>query len=359
MARIQKVGTKDIIIGLLVIIILCAVLIGQRSISDRIKLQLENTWLRSQNSSLHQEYKTLQFEYENLLTQRKQLEQEQQRRSSIPIQRASSYDELFQIARNMFSYESPLPKWPPPKAYLQKFARLPKLFEWNVEKQIQLWKQFIYKEYINSSYYDLLRDHGGMYPDLDRVVLFCTIREFKPNRIIEIGSGESTHVAQKAMKLLDKKYEHVVIEPYRASSVPTGIKVIEEEVQALELDVYDSLNDNDILFIDSSHVVMPYGDTLTELISILPRLNKGVLVHIHDIFLPFDYMPNWGDKNKVYTEQWLVALLLYGNQDWEVIWGSRLMMQEHYDLLLEMSKYPLNKGQILPNGGSLWIRKKQ
>ena len=358
MARIHKLGTKDIIIVFLMIVLLCCVLIDQRCINVRNKLNTENIWLRSKNSSLHQEYKTLEVKYEKLQIQYSKLEQEQQRRSSITIQRASSYDELFQNARNMFSYESPLPKWPPPKSYLQKFARLPKLYEWNVEKQIQLWRQFIYQDFINSSYHELLRDHGGMYPDLDRVALFCMIQEFKPNKIIEIGSGESTQVAQKALQLLDKKYEHVVIEPYRASAVPTGIKVIKEEVQTLELDVYDTLNDNDILFIDSSHVVMPYGDTLTELISILPRLNKGVLVHIHDIFLPFDYMPNWGDKNKVYTEQWLVALLLYGNQDWEVIWGSRLMMQGHSDVLLEMTKYPFNKGQVTPNGGSLWLRKK-
>ena len=358
MARIHKLGTKDIIIVFLLTVLLGCVLIGQRLISFRTKLQLENTWLRSQNSSLHQEYKTLEAKYKKVLTQYNEIHQEQQRRSSIPIQPASSYDELFQTARNMFSYESPLPKWPPPKSYLKKFNRLPVLFEWNVEKQTQLWRQFIHEDFVNSSYHDLLRDHGGMYPDLDRVSLFCMIQEFNPNKMIEIGSGESTHVAQKAMQLLGKKYEHVVIEPYRASAVPTGIKVIQEEVQTLELDVYDTLHENDILFIDSSHVVMPYGDTLTELISILPRLNKGVLVHIHDIFLPFDYMPNWGNKNKVYTEQWLVALLLYGNQDWEVIWGSRLMMQGHSDVLLEMTKYPFNKGQVTPNGGSLWLRKK-
>ena len=279
-------------------------------------------------------------------------------RSSMPVQRTSSYDELFQIARNMFSYESPLPKWPPPNSYPNKFARLPALFEWNVEKQTQLWRQFIRKDFVQLAYHDMLRDHGGMYPDLDRVTLLCMILEFKPNKLIEIGSGESTHVAQKALQLLGKKYDHLVIEPYRASADRTEMKVIEKEAQTWEWYIYDTLNENDILFIDSSHVVMPYGYTLTEMISILPRLNKGVLVHIHDIFLPFDYMPDWGDKNKVYTEQWLVALLLYGNQDWEVIWGSRLMMQEHSEVLLEMPRYPLNKGQVTPNGGSLWIKKK-
>ena len=314
MSKMQTLTTKYVFICALIMVLLCCILIGQRY------------------NSVH--------------------------RSSIPVQRTSLYDELFESARNIFSYESPLPKWPPPNSYLNKFAMLPPLFEWNVEKQTQLWKQFINKDFVQPAYHDMLRDHGGMYPDLDRVTLFCMILEFKPNAIVEIGSGESTHVAQKALQLLDKKYDHLVIEPYRASADRTEMKVIEKEAQTWEWYIYDTLNENDILFIDSSHVLMPYGYTLTEMISILPRLNKGVLVHIHDIFLPFDYMPDWGDKNKVYTEQWLVALLLYGNQDWEVIWGSRLMMQEHSEVLLEMPKYPLNKGQVTPNGGSLWIKKK-
>ena len=145
-----------------------------------------------------------------------------------------------------------------------------------------------------------------------------------------------------------------MIEPYRAASVPKGIAIIEKEMQTLGFEVYDALEKDDVLFIDSSHVVMPYGDTLTEFVSILPRLNTGVLVHIHDIFLPFDYMPNWAEKNKVYTEQWVLALMLYGAaSEWEVVWGSRIMMMEQKDFLLTMKHYPGDK----PNGGAMWIRK--
>ena len=391
MGKLHEIRIRYGFIYALIIVISCCILIGRRYISVRIHNEppLENTRLGFKNNPLKQDCKKLESKCKKLLTrhkqlelhykklqtqnkqletqykqlqmQHKQLEQELQHRLSTPVPKTPSYDELFQGARIMFSYESPFPKWPPPDSYLKKFARLPALFKWNVENQKQLWKRFINETFVQSSHYDLLRDYAGMFPDLDRVSLFCMIREFKPNKMIEIGSGESTHVAQKALQLLNKKYEHIVIEPYRASQVPTEIKVIEKEVQTLELDVYDILNENDILFIDSSHVVMPYGDTLTELVYILPRLNKGVLVHIHDIFLPFDYKPNWMDKNKVYTEQWLLALLLYGNPDWEVIWGSQLMLREHSELLLEMPNYPLNKGQVTPCTSpcsSLWIKKK-
>ena len=78
MARIHKLGTKDIIIVFLLTVLLGCVLIGQRLISFRTKLQLENTWLRSQNSSLHQEYKTLEAKYKNVLTQYNDIHQEQQ-----------------------------------------------------------------------------------------------------------------------------------------------------------------------------------------------------------------------------------------------------------------------------------------
>ena len=149
-----------------------------------------------------------------------------------------------------------------------------------------------------------------------------------------------------------------MIEPYRASEVPASVKVLEVEVQTISFDVFDSLAAGDILIIDSSHVIMPYGDTLVELVTILPRLNSGVYVHIHDIFLPFDYQQNWGHKNKVYTEQWAVALMLYGaEREWEVVWGSRIMKVEKASEILKMPSYPLRSGQTEPEGGSLWIKK--
>ena len=184
----------------------------------------------------------------------------------------------------------------------------------------------------------------------------CAVRHFKPSRVLEIGSGESTEVVRAAI-LASGLVTHIAIEPYRWELVPRDVTVHKQEVQTVPNDVFDELSVNDILFIDSSHVTMPYGDTLTELVTILPRLNRGVLVHIHDIFLPYDYPPDWFNKNYVYTEQWLVALMLYGaDKEWEVVWGSRLMM-DHHEVLLSMENYPLRPEQLIPNGGSLWIRK--
>jgi hypothetical protein len=277
---------------------------------------------------------------------------------SSSLRGSDDYSAVYQQARSLFGYESPLPHWPPTKEATTKFARIPQLFPWNVASQIVLWRNFVRKNYVKREHLSLLADNGGMYPDLDRVVLFAILQHIKPRIVLEIGSGESTHVAMHAINLIGTQVKHIAIEPYRYSAVPKSVEIIKSEVQTLGFELYDKLSENDVLFIDSSHVTMPFGDTLTELLTILPRLSKGVLVHIHDIFLPFDYIPDWGLQNKIYTEQWLVALMLYGADDvWEVVWSSRLMMKEHAGVLLEMDNYPFNPGQKVPNGGSLWIRK--
>ena len=268
-----------------------------------------------------------------------------------------SYEQLYANGRDFFSYESPLPAWPPHKKSKERFQLL-HLFDWNQHGQLELWKKFLDADYVTSSDRSLLQDSLGMFPDLDRVFLYSFVRYLKPSRIFEIGSGESTEVVMQAISVENTSCRHLTIEPYRHDQVPAGVEVVRQEVQELEIDFFDELSRNDVLFIDSSHVTMPYGDTLTELLTILPRLQTGVIVHIHDIFLPYDYPENWGKKNYVYTEQWLVALMLYGaEREWEVVWGSRMMMMENSAEILKMRSYPLREGQARPNGGSLWIRK--
>jgi len=273
---------------------------------------------------------------------------------------ASTYSGAFKSARSLFGYESPLPDPAFKPAAVAKFVKLPPVFDFHVTEQIELWNEFVVNKYVTNQLFDLLRDHGGMYPDLDRTFLYCFLRHIKPSHVLEIGSGESTNVAKQALTEVRSggwKCEHIAIEPYRADQVPQGVQVVKKEMQELGYDLFDALKAGDLLFIDSSHVIMPYGDTLTELVSILPRLEKGVYVHIHDIFLPDDYPPNWSMKNYVYTEQWAVALLLSGSKDWKVVWSSHLMAQNYHRFVLNMPSYPLNLGQAAPNGGALIIEK--
>ena len=93
-----------------------------------------------------------------------------------------------------------LPAWPPNVASAEVFAQAPELFPWRVEAQKSLWGSFVASKFVSSDQQELLQDALGMYPDLDRVALYCMIRWFKPKVVLEIGSGESTHVAKAALE---------------------------------------------------------------------------------------------------------------------------------------------------------------
>lgn len=129
-------------------------------------------------------------------------------------------------------------------------------------------------------------------------LLYGMIRHWKPRRVVEIGSGYSTKVVTTALHENGFPVEHTIIEPFRSNvvasvqkdlppGVTTSANVIKTPVETVDMTVFESLGENDLLFIDSSHVVAPYGDTLYELLHILPALKPGVWVHIHDVYLPF------------------------------------------------------------------------
>eukprot|EP00928_Gymnodinium_smaydae_P053984 TRINITY_DN37837_c0_g1_i1.p1 TRINITY_DN37837_c0_g1~~TRINITY_DN37837_c0_g1_i1.p1 ORF type:complete len:432 (+),score=88.48 TRINITY_DN37837_c0_g1_i1:69-1364(+) len=276
-----------------------------------------------------------------------------------------TYGDVFSCAREFFTDQSPLPAEDTPAAAKAKFAKIPQLFDFQAAKQLELWKEFVQGSYVSPQHHELLRDNGNPFPDLDRTFLFCFLLRTQPSRMIEIGTGDSSRVAAAAFRTIalsgGRSAEHSVLQPQRPSGVPAGMHVIAERVETIDARAFDQLADGDILFIDSSHVVMPYGDTLTELLTILPRLNALGIVHFHDVFLPDDYKADLGTSSYVYTEQWLVALLLYGaDRDWEVVWASHYMSSKHADALLAMPDYPLNHElrQQRPSGSSLWLRKK-
>ena len=145
------------------------------------------------------------------------------------------------------------------------------------------------------------------FPSLDAAVAYTLVRERKPRRIVEVGSGHSTRVLARALGGLA---EIVAIDPApRAEIVDLpGVRVISSTLQKVPFEPFAALEAGDALFIDSSHILMPGSDVDILLNRVMPMLPKGVLVHIHDIFLPFDYPAIWGWR--AYNEQQGVALLL-------------------------------------------------
>jgi len=271
--------------------------------------------------------------------------------TSIPQQ--DTLLELYESCRKRHSYECPLPHpllSTVPTQLRHRFTRLPAgMIDIQEDEQKELWLSFVTNGCVTPAHHTaLFKNTGGMFPNLDRIALFCIVKHIQPNHILEIGAGESSAVIDATGSLANR----TIIEPYRWTAVNKKHTVIKKELQTVELSVFKALVANDILFIDSSHVVMPYGDTLTELITILPHLNEGVIVHIHDIFLPFDYPHEaWGYR--LYTEQWLVALMLWGNPCWKVMWGSAYMRATHANVLSRMPAIP----PIDFNVASMWLRK--
>lgn len=211
--------------------------------------------------------------------------------------------------------------------------------ETNEEGQINLLSQFSSKfkdEYENfpmlktSAPYQYYVNNAA-FESVDGEILYCMIRHFKPRKIFEIGSGNSTYLAAQAV-LKNKEEdgnecELIAFEPYPNNVLKAGFpglsKLIPIKIQDIALSKFSELKENDFLFIDSSHVLKIGSDVQYEYLEILPRLNKGVIVHVHDIFLPAEYRREWVlNDYRFYTEQYLLQAFLAFNSAFEVLWGG-------------------------------------
>jgi hypothetical protein len=128
-------------------------------------------------------------------------------------------------------------------------------------------------------------------------------------------------------------------------------------VEEVDISLFQQLNADDILFIDSSHIIRPQSDVLIECLEILPILNAGVLVHIHDIFTPYDYLDHWMiDEVKLWNEQYLLEAFLSCNPKFEIILALNFL-SHHHPAQME-AKFPMLRGQVeQAEPRSFWIRK--
>lgn len=210
--------------------------------------------------------------------------------------------------------------------------------------------------------YEYYVNNNG-FESVDGEILYCMIRYFKPRKILEIGSGNSTYLSAKAVLKNREDNNHtcelIAIEPYPIDVLKTGLpglsKLVPQKVQDVPLSVFCKLKENDILFIDSSHILKIGSDVQYEYLEILPRLNRGVIVHIHDIFLPAEYKKEWVLKNhQFFNEQYLLQAFLTFNDCFEVLWAGSYMHLIYPDKLEEaFGSYKRNKAWP----GSFWIRK--
>jgi len=192
---------------------------------------------------------------------------------------------------------------------------------------------------------------------LDIVGIYTLIAELKPNKYIEIGSGNSTKVAYKAKLEHQLNTEILSIDPMpRAEIDHLANTVIRKPFEDIDLDIVNELEAGDILFIDNSHRILPNSDSMVFYLEILPRLKKGVIVHIHDIYLPYDYPQFMCDR--FYSEQYGLAMYLLANpKKYETILPNYFISEdkELSTLIAPIWEHENLKG-VEKHGGSYWLR---
>ena len=218
----------------------------------------------------------------------------------------------------------------------------------NEQKQLELMKLFaelFSKEYARfpKTSHDVQQPYqyylnNPFFGPGDAEILYGMIRNFKPRRIIEVGSGFSTYLSAQA--IADNREsgssltELTAIECNPNDTLKKGFpgltKLIQHRIEKVSYLEFESLQENDILFIDSSHTLKIGGDVQYLFLEILPRLNKGVLVHVHDIFFPGDYPRQWVlEDHRFWVEQYLLQAFLCFNNAYEVLWCGSFMHRRH------------------------------
>jgi len=195
----------------------------------------------------------------------------------------------------------------------------------------------------NKAYKDAVSNHFGPgYGYIEAQALHGFIRHYKPKRIVEVGSGVSTYCILKASEMNRKETGRnskiLSIEPYPSSRLRrlAEIDLVTKQVQAVPFEIFTELRENDVLFIDSSHTVKAGGDVNYLILEVLPRLRKGVIVHFHDILLPYDYQRDVCQTFLHWAETSLLRAFLIFNENAKVIVCLSHLHYERKDVLREV-----------------------
>jgi hypothetical protein len=209
---------------------------------------------------------------------------------------------------------------------------------------------------------DGLRYHfnNPNYSYSDAICLYAMIRHVKPRKIIEIGSGYSSCVTLDTNELFfENTIDCIFIEPYPDLLLSLikevdkkSIKIIPATLQGVNLEQFSSLQENDILFIDSTHVSKVNSDVNRIIFEILPSLNSGVYIHFHDMFYPFEYPREWIYEGRAWNEAYLLHAFLQYNSSFKIVFFNTFL--EHFFIETFIAEMPL----CLKNtGASIWLKK--
>ena len=200
-------------------------------------------------------------------------------------------------------------------------------------------------------------DGNVMYGPADAAILRAMLLDLRPRRVVEVGSGFSTAVMLDVAADELPELTITCVEPYadrlRSRLLPGDderLTLVEKPVQDVDpAELVAGLETDDILFIDSTHVLKAGSDVAHLFLHTLPLVPKGVVVHVHDIFWPFEYPDAWLDKRRDWTEAYLLQAFLAHNRDWEIVLFSSWLWQEHPSLAAP--------GTADEHPGSVWLRR--
>jgi predicted O-methyltransferase YrrM len=195
---------------------------------------------------------------------------------------------------------------------------------------------------------------------VDALTYYCIVRELRPRRIVEVGGGFSTLLAARAAAA-NGQTELVCIDPHPVRNLTSGVaglsRVLTVPVQRLPHEFFDELGPGDILFVDSSHVSKIGSDVNFLVLEILPRLREGVVVHFHDVFLPYEYPEEWIDGLAFLNEQYLLTAFLLFNERFELMTLNHYLWQAHRAALEAAFRRTFPPEPPVPS--SLWMRRRR
>ncbi len=194
----------------------------------------------------------------------------------------------------------------------------------------------------------------------DAVFHYSFLAHIKPKRIIEVGCGYSSAVILDA---IDRAFDHrpqvTFIEPYperlRSIFQPSDegqVCLLEKKVQDVPLETFSALQADDLLSIDSTHIMKVGSDLQFLIFEVLPRMPIGVYVHFHDVFWPFEYPAEWLERGWYWNEDYFLRAFLAYNRAWSICFFNAYVATAFRAFIAE--NMPLC---VKHNGSSLYIRR--
>ncbi|WP_170412848.1 class I SAM-dependent methyltransferase [Ruegeria atlantica] len=197
------------------------------------------------------------------------------------------------------------------------------------------------------------RINNGYYDSPDADALYLMIRRFKPKRVIEVGCGNSTRVTRQAIIDGGLQTKVTAIDPYPRADIAHVVDQFEQKrLEEVDPALFEQLESGDVLFIDSSHVVRMSNDVAHLFCRVIPALKPGVVIHVHDVFLPYEYpkrffydCPGWG-------EQYMLHSLLQSDA-YSMLWPGYYLQQDRPDAIEALPFLKNGRAQ------SIWVQVKE